>query len=73
MSLGGPIVFIDDLSIAPTLIFGNSIVCDVSRVNELSGSVARYLSGRHSVPKGVRDEADGAVTGDPEDEIRRSV
>jgi len=50
-------------------ISGNPPAFLVSRVNELSGSVARYLSGRHSVPKGVRDEADGAITGDPEDEI----
>ncbi len=43
------------------------------RVNELSGSVARHLSDRHSAPKGERDETDGTATGDPEDEIRRSV
>jgi hypothetical protein len=42
---------------------------DVSRAFELSGSVARDLSGRHSAPKGVSYEADGVATGDPEDEI----
>jgi hypothetical protein len=42
----------------------------MSRAFELSGSVARDLSGRHSEPKGVSYEADGAATGDPEDEIR---
>jgi predicted NUDIX family NTP pyrophosphohydrolase len=45
----------------------------VLRVHDLSGFVARQLSGRHSVPKGVRDEPDEAATGDTEDEIRRSV
>jgi hypothetical protein len=46
---------------------------DLLRVRDLSGSVARQLSGRHSAPKGVPDETDGTATGDPEDEIRRSV
>ncbi len=45
----------------------------VLRVRDLSGSVARDLSGCHSHPKGVTDETDGVVTGDPEDEIRGSV
>jgi hypothetical protein len=38
-------------------------------VNELSGSVARNLSGCHSALKGVRDETDEAATGDSENEI----
>ena len=41
--------------------------------SNLSGSVARNLSGCHSHPKGVANETDGAVTGDTEDEIRRGV
>jgi hypothetical protein len=36
-------------------------------------SVARNLSGRHSHQKEGTNEADGAVTGDAEDEISRSV
>ena len=36
---------------------------------EMSGSVARHLSGCHIAPKGVRNETDGTATGDPEDEI----
>ena len=51
---------------------GQQPVFSLLGVHELSGFVARHLSGRHSVPKGVRDEADGGATGDPEDEIRRS-
>ena len=47
--------------------------CPMLRVRDLSGFVARQLSGRHSVPKEVRDEADGTATGDPEDEIRRGI
>lgn len=39
------------------------------RVFNLSGFVARHLSGRHSALKGVRDEADTVATGDTEDEI----
>ena len=45
----------------------------VSRVNDLSGSVARNLSGRHSVPKEECDETVGGATGEPKDAIRRSV
>ncbi len=43
--------------------------CCVLRVFELSGFVARDLSGCHSYPKEVADETDGSVTGDSEDEI----
>jgi hypothetical protein len=47
----------------------NTMNTVVLRVFELSGFVARNLSGCHSALKEGRDEADGAVTGDPEDEI----
>ena len=47
--------------------------CYLLEAFDLSGFVARNLSGRHSALKGVRNETDGAATGDPEDEIRRSV
>ncbi|MCG3769745.1 MAG: hypothetical protein JW384_00875 [Nitrosomonadaceae bacterium] len=43
------------------------------RVHDLSGSVARHLSGRHSAPKGVPNETNGSATGEPKDEIRRNV
>jgi hypothetical protein len=43
---------------------------DVLRVFDLSGFVARQLSGCHSyLKKEVTDETDRVVTGDPEDEI----
>ena len=42
-------------------------------INDLSGSVARQLSGRHTAPKGVGDETNGPARGDPEDEIRIEV
>ena len=45
----------------------------MSRAQELSGLVARQLSGCHSVAKGVADEADDGVTGGSKDEIYRSV
>lgn len=45
----------------------------VLRVHDLSGSVARHLSGRHSAPKGVPNETNGSATGEPKDEIRRNV
>ena len=45
----------------------------VLRVRDMSGSVARYLSGRHSVLKGVPDDADETAAGDTENEICRSV
>ena len=45
----------------------------VLRAHDLSGSVARHLSGCHSALKGVRNDADTSVTGDTEDEIRGSV
>ena len=41
----------------------------VSRVLDLSGFVARNLSGCHSRLKEVADETGEAVTGDTEDEI----
>ena len=41
----------------------------VLRVHDLSGFVARHLSGCHSAPKGVPDESDEAATGDTEHEI----
>ena len=41
----------------------------MSRVLDLSGFVARNLSGCHSRPKEVADETGEAVTGDTEDEI----
>jgi hypothetical protein len=37
--------------------------------NDMSGFVARDLSGLWCVPKGVRHETDGMATGDSEDEI----
>jgi hypothetical protein len=43
------------------------------RVHDLSGSVARHLSGRHSAPKGVPNETNGSATGEPKDEILRNV
>jgi hypothetical protein len=43
------------------------------RVHDLSGSVARHLSGCHIALKGVRDDAEASATGDTEDEIRRGV
>ncbi len=43
------------------------------RVFKLSGFVARNLSGRHSYLEEVTYEANGAATGDSEDEISRSV
>ena len=52
---------------------GNFIQQLVSRARDLSGSVARHLSGCHSAPKGVRNDADASATGDTEDEIRGSV
>ena len=45
----------------------------MSRAHDLSGSVARHLSGCHSAPKGVRNDADASAAGDTEDEIRGSV
>jgi hypothetical protein len=45
----------------------------LSRVFDLSGFVARELSGCHIALKGVNDETDRTATGDTEDEIRRSV
>ena len=42
------------------------------RVFDLSGFVARNLSGCH-IARGGRYEADTSATGDTEDEIRRSV
>jgi hypothetical protein len=45
----------------------------VLRVFDLSGFVARKLSGRHITPKGEKDETNGAATGDTENEIRRSL
>jgi hypothetical protein len=39
------------------------------RARDLSGSVARHLSGRHTAPKGVGDEKDEGATGDTKDEI----
>ena len=45
----------------------------VNIVFELSGFVACDLSGRHSHLKEGAYETDGVVTGDPEDEIRRSI
>ena len=45
----------------------------VLRVHDLSGSVARHLSGRHSALKGVPNETNGSATGEPKDEIRRNV
>ena len=41
----------------------------MSRVLDLSGFVARNLSGCHSRLKEVADETGEAVTGDTEDEI----
>ena len=43
------------------------------RVHDLSGSVARHLSGRHIAPKGVIDEPNETATGVTEDEFHRSV
>ena len=45
----------------------------VLRVHDLSGSVARHLSGRHIAPKGVIDEPNETATGVTEDEFHRSV
>jgi hypothetical protein len=47
----------------------NALVLRVSRAFNLSGFVARNLSGFHSHPKEVADETDRTVTGDTEDEI----
>jgi hypothetical protein len=41
----------------------------MSRAFNLSGFVARDLSGRHSHLKEVADETDRGITGDAEDEI----
>jgi hypothetical protein len=41
----------------------------LSRVFDLSGFVAREVSGCHSALKGVKDEADRTATGDTKDEI----
>jgi hypothetical protein len=41
----------------------------VERANKPSGVAAYDLSGFISCPKGVRNEADGVATGDPEDAI----
>ena len=49
------------------------VMAAMLRVNDLSGFVARNLSGRHSAPQGVRHETNGGATGDTEDEIRGSV
>jgi hypothetical protein len=45
----------------------------VWRANDLSGLVARDLSGFIWGLEVAQDEADGAAAGDPEDEIRGSV
>ena len=45
----------------------------VLRVHDLSGSVARHLSGCHIALKGVPDDAEASATGDTEDEVRGSV
>jgi hypothetical protein len=50
----------------------NHVSCDMLRVRDLSGFVARNLSGRHSHRKEVTGETDETATGDPEDEIRGS-
>jgi hypothetical protein len=50
----------------------NENVFGVSRAFDLSGFVARKLSGC-PIARGGRYEADKSVTGDTEDEIRRSV
>ena len=51
----------------------NADEVEMLRAHDLSGSVARHLSGCHSARKGVRNDADTSVTGDTEDEIRGSV
>ena len=51
----------------------NQVPPRMLRVHDLSGSVARHLSGRHSAPKGVPNETNGSATGEPKDEIRRNV
>ena len=45
----------------------------VLRVRDLSGSVARHLSGCHIAPKGVGDDTDASATGDTQDEVRGSL
>src|SRR5712692_7844342 len=45
----------------------------VQRANDLSGFVARDLSGLGYLRKGVQFEADTLATGDSEDEIRRGI
>jgi hypothetical protein len=53
------------------LALSNNPAQSVLEVNELSGSVARNVSGRHSALKGERDETDGTTAGYSEDEISR--
>jgi len=45
----------------------------VWRANDLSGLVARDLSGFIWGLEVAQEEGDGATAGDPEDEVRRSV
>lgn len=66
-SLPGPARVAVTLHCSPEVV--KYFKANVLRVFNLSGFVARHLSGRHSALKGVRDEADAVATGDTEDEI----
>ncbi|MFZ2168394.1 MAG: hypothetical protein WAW61_02025, partial [Methylococcaceae bacterium] len=54
-------------------IYGILIKIKLLRAHKLSGFVAHKLSGFHTVPGRYRDETGRMVTGDSENEIRRSV
>ncbi len=57
-----------------TMLLGlQGLALSMLRVRDLSGFVARDLSGCYSHPKGVADETDRTATGDSEDEIQRGL
>ena len=51
----------------------NSSNAQLLGANKLSGFVAHKLSGFHTIPRRYRDETGRMVTGDSENEIRRSI
>jgi hypothetical protein len=74
-----PIVWIHAISqalgtiISDRAFFVNPLSGILLRAFDLSGFVARDLSGRHSHQKEVTNEADRGIPGDSEDEIQGSV
>ena len=71
LAVGSPFGF--ENSVTAGIVSAKSRSLAVSRVRDLSGFVARDLSGCHRYLKEVLDDTDGVATGDPKDEIRRGV